>query len=262
MKKLVAFDLDGTLAEPKQPIDAEIGGMIAQLLRLVDIAIISGGDWPQFEAQVIGRLPEDTPWARLHLLPTSGAKRYRLERGRWTMEYADLLPEAARTHICEVLAQAARVTGLLEANSWGDVVEDRGSQITFSGLGQHAPLAAKRTWDPDFVKRRRLQAALLPLLPEYAISIGGSTSIDVTAVGTDKGTGLAKLATALALPTGSMMFVGDALFPGGNDNSVGASGVDSLQVRDVTETKSVIRALSMFGEPRISAVASPAPRKA
>ena len=249
MKKLVAFDLDGTLAEPKQPIDAEMGGLIAGLSRLVEIAIISGGDWPQFEAQVVGRLPEHMPWGRLHLLPTSGAKRYRFEGGKWTIVYENLLPEAARKHIVDVLARAARDTGLLEASPWGEIIEDRGSQITYSGLGQHAPLEAKRRWDPEFLKRRRLQAAVLPLLPGYAVSIGGSTSIDVTGTGIDKGSELLKLATVLGLKVGAVMFVGDALYPGGNDFSVHVAGVDTLQVRDVAETRSIIRAMSLFGDP-------------
>jgi len=36
----------------------------------------------------------------------------------------------------------------------GELIEDRGSQITYSGLGQFAPLAEKVKWDPDFSKRK------------------------------------------------------------------------------------------------------------
>ena len=168
----------------------------------MEIAIISGGDWPQFQAQLVGHLPEDMPWARPHPLPTSSAKRYRCEGGKWTMVHAGLL------------AQPARATGPLETNAWGKI---RGSQMTVSRLGQRAPLDAKHGLDPDFVKRKRAQAALLPLLPEYAMSIGGLASVDVTATGTDKGTRLAKLVSALVLTTDATMFVGCALFPGGND---------------------------------------------
>jgi phosphomannomutase len=33
---------------------------------------------------------------------------------------------------------------------WGELIEDRGSQITFSAIGQQAPLEEKKRWDPDF----------------------------------------------------------------------------------------------------------------
>ncbi len=40
-----------------------------------------------------------------------------------------------------------------------------------------------------------------------------------------------------------MLFVGDALFPGGNDYPAKATGVDSIEVRDPNETKRVIEAV-------------------
>ena len=40
-----------------------------------------------------------------------------------------------------------------------------------------------------------------------------------------------------------MLFVGDALFPGGNDSPVKRTGIKTIQVRDVDETKRVIEAI-------------------
>jgi phosphomannomutase len=77
MKQLVAFDLDGTLAPSKQAIDAEMAGLLARLTMTITVAIMSGGDWSQFEAQLIGRLPAVSALWRLFLLPTSGTKLYR-----------------------------------------------------------------------------------------------------------------------------------------------------------------------------------------
>jgi len=75
MKKLVAFDLDGTLAESKQALDDEMAGILASLSRVADVCVISGGDWPQFEKQVAGRLPSDTDFSRFWLMPTTGTNR-------------------------------------------------------------------------------------------------------------------------------------------------------------------------------------------
>jgi len=76
MKRLVAFDLDGTLATSKQAIDAEMAWLLAQLTLIVTVAVISGGDWPQFKQQLVGNLPAEADLGRLILLPTSGTKLY------------------------------------------------------------------------------------------------------------------------------------------------------------------------------------------
>jgi hydroxymethylpyrimidine pyrophosphatase-like HAD family hydrolase len=48
MKKLIVFDLDGTLAESKSSLDTEMSTLLHNLIRIVKVAVISGGDWPQF----------------------------------------------------------------------------------------------------------------------------------------------------------------------------------------------------------------------
>ncbi len=242
MKQLVAFDLDGTLADSKQAIDQEMSGLLSRLLQVAIVAVISGGDWPQFEQQLVGNLPKGIDFARLVLLPTSGTKLYRYDES-WQRAYGELFSEAERAHILRTLNDTVSAAGLSSDRSWGEKVEDRGSQITFSGLGQQAPLDAKRAWDPDFSKRKRLQAALGPLLPGFAVNVGGSTSIDITREGVDKAYGIRKLAEATGVPVADMIFVGDALYPGGNDYPVRAAGIDTIAVRDVTETKRIIETI-------------------
>ncbi|AYJ84566.1 HAD-IIB family hydrolase (plasmid) [Sphingomonas paeninsulae] len=244
MKRLVAYDLDGTLAESKQPIDPETAALLARLTKVALVAVISGGDWPQFEEQLIGKLPDDTDLDRLFLLPASGTKLYRF-RARWDQVYAELFSEEERKRILKALASTVAEQGLGAARSWGDRIEYRGSQITFSGLGQRAPLDAKQAWDADFAKRKRLQAALIPLLPDFAVRVGGSTSIDITRKGIDKAYGMAKLAKASGIPADEMIFIGDALYPGGNDYPVHEAGFDTIGVRDVAETRRVTEAIAL-----------------
>lgn len=97
-----------------------------------------------------------------------------------------MFSDAELTLILAAFAAALKAAGVADERIWGERIEDRGSQITFSGLGQHAPLAAKAAWDPDFAKRKRLQAALGLALPGFAVRIGGSTSVDITRAGIDK----------------------------------------------------------------------------
>ena len=247
MKQLVAFDLDGTLAPSKHVIDAEMAGLLARLTMTITVAVMSGGDWPQFEAQLIGRLPAECELSQLFLLPTSGTKLYRYA-GAWRQIYTEALSIAERTTITEALEAVITLLDLDGPPKWGSRIEDRGTQVTFSALGQQAPPDAKLAWDPDRSKRERIQATLSPLLPGFAVRIGGSTSIDITRQGIDKGYGIVRLSQASGISLGDMMFIGDALYPGGNDHAVMKLGVDAIAVRDVEETKRIIETVILCGK--------------
>jgi phosphomannomutase len=242
MKTLVIFDLDGTLAESKAPLDAEIAALLARLLEIVKVAVISGGSWAQFVKQVLPNLPQDERLKDLSLLPTCGTKFYRYD-GTWQMLYSEDFSAAEKERIVSGLNKSIDQSGFRAAKHWGDLIEDRGSQITFSALGQEAPLDEKTKWDPDFKKREKIKEILKPLIPEFSIQFGGATSIDVTKPGIDKGYGVRKLRETLGIAIENMIFVGDAVFPGGNDYPAKQVGVVSIEVRDPHETKRVIEAI-------------------
>jgi HAD superfamily hydrolase (TIGR01484 family) len=243
MKQLVAFDLDGTLAESKQPLEPEMGEALADLLGVADVAVISGGDWPQFDKQVASRLPARADRARLWLMPTTGTKLYTHSVHGWQPVYTELFEEGQKRDILDAFDAALVATGFVPEEVWGERIEDRGSQITFSALGQQAPIHAKEIWDPDFAKRKIIQADLCRRLPGLSINMGGATSIDITREGVDKGYGLAKLRDASGIALDDMLFIGDAIFPGGNDYPALELGLDTVRVRDPQETLSVIAAI-------------------
>ncbi|MBW4030052.1 MAG: HAD-IIB family hydrolase [Acidobacteria bacterium] len=240
MKKLVVFDLDGTLAESKSSISSQMACLLHELLGVLKVAVISGGSWAQFEGQLLASLPSQQRFAGLFLLPTCGTQFFRYD-GDWVKVYSEELSAAQRRRIIASLERALVESGTEVDQVWGDAIEDRGSQITLSVLGQEAPLSAKQDWDRDFAKRRKITAILEPLLPTFAINMGGTTSIDVTQRGVDKAYGIHKLEERLDLTLAEMLFVGDALFEGGNDYPVQEIGVDSIQVRDPNETAHVIQ---------------------
>ena len=246
MKKLIAFDLDGTLAESKQPLDDEMAALLARLSQVADICVMSGGDWPQFDKQVVSRLPGDADRTRFWIMPTTGTKLYRFEDGEWTRRFADLFDEHTRKHIVDELQAAIERLGLKPDRTWGEQVEDRGSQITFSALGQQAPGPEKERYDPDQAKRRAIVKELAPKLPEQEVRIGGATSIDVTRKGVDKASGIERLATESRIPKADMLFLGDALYEGGNDAPVrDVAHVDSIQVGSIAETKRAVEAIAL-----------------
>lgn len=130
-----------------------------------------------------------------------------------------------------------------ESETWGPILEDRGSQITYSALGQSAPLDAKKSWDPDGNKKTRLRDAVAALLPDLEVRSGGSTSVDITRKGIDKAYGISELSHETEIPVSHMLFVGDRLDPAGNDYPVLRLGIDAHAVTDWEDTASFIETI-------------------
>jgi len=214
MKKLIVFDLDGTLAESKSSLDAEMAKLLGALLGIVKVAVISGGDWPQFEKQLLANLPHDKRLKNLSLLPTCGTKFYQYAKD-WEKIYSEDFTAGEKKEIISSLKQALGASGFKVEKVWGEVIEDRGSQITFSALGQQAPIEEKKKWDADFTKRKKIKALLDKLIPEFSVRLGGTTSVDVTKPGIDKAYGIRKLRDILGVGIPEMIFIGDALYRAG-----------------------------------------------
>ena len=239
MKKLIVFDLDGTLAPSKSSLDPQTAGLLRDLLDIIKVAVISGGAWTQFEMQLLTDLPKNSLLANLSLLPTCGTKFFQYN-GTWEELYSEDLTAAEKRKIRDSLDRAAGEAGYRAKKVWGEVIEDRGSQVTYSALGQQAPLAEKEEWDPDFAKRKKITAILETLIPEFSIRIGGATSIDVTKPGIDKAYGIGKLRDTLHFSFKEMIYIGDALFPGGNDYPAEEAGVVSIPVKGPDDTNLII----------------------
>ena len=111
VKKLIVFDLDGTLAESKSSLDAEMSGLLHDLLGIVKVAVISGGDWPQFEKQVLSHLPHDERLVNLSLLPTCGTKFFQYA-GDWKKLYSEDFTADEKEKIVSSLKKAIAVGGL------------------------------------------------------------------------------------------------------------------------------------------------------
>jgi len=242
LKKLIVFDLDGTLAESKASLDAEMTAIFSRLIDTVKVAIISGGDWPQFEKQVLSHLTAEKHLKNLSILPTCGTKFFRYKHG-WKELYAENFTDDEKKEIISSLDEAVKESHTEVARTWGEQIEDRNTQITFSALGQKAPLDAKKVWDPKFAKRKKIKKILDKSLKGFSVQLGGATSIDITKPGIDKAYGIRKLKEILDIKISEMIYVGDALFEGGNDHPAMTTGVDCIQVRDPDETKRVIEAI-------------------
>ncbi|TFB47239.1 HAD-IIB family hydrolase [Cryobacterium tagatosivorans] len=243
--RLVAFDLDDTLAPSKSPLDPRMAGLMLRLLDVAEVCVISGGQLAQFQMQVVDTLEGavDEQLERLHLMPTCGTQYYRFSDGVLSQIYAQSLSDDEKSRALAAVEGAARELGYWESETWGPILEDRGSQITFSALGQAAPVAAKMAWDPTGEKKNRLRAAVQAVLPDLEVRSGGSTSVDITRRGIDKAYGMKRLAELSGIPLDDMLFVGDRLDPDGNDYPVKALGVECHSVRDWQDTAGYLETL-------------------
>lgn len=245
MPKAIIFDLDGTLAESKQPLTEKMASLVAKMLATVPVAVISGGAFSQFLKQVVARLPVDANLSNLYILPTSGAALYEFRNDDWKKIYEERLSEKEKDVIETAMRAAAQETGLIDFSTpaYGERIEYRGGQVTLSALGQQAPLEIKKEWDPSHTKRHELQAKLAERLPQFSVGIGGITSIDVTKRNVDKAYGIRKLCERLRIKESDALYVGDELESGGNDEAVYKTDVPTKSVKGPADTERLIASL-------------------
>ena len=242
-KKVVIFDLDGTLSESKSDLDNEMAKLIAGLLERRCVAVTSGCSFHQFETQFLGKLPAAANRSNLFLFPTCSASGYYFDgkKGRFYRAYSNLMPKRAVKKILRSFEEVfADIKYPRPKRTYGPVFEDRGSQLTFSALGQEAPLELKRMWDPDQKKRLMIRRHLRQKLPNFEITIGGTTSIDVTRKGVNKTLCVRKLGQRLHVDKKEMLFVGDALFRGGNDYIMKSTRIQCIPVSGPADTKELV----------------------
>jgi len=250
-KKLIVFDLDGTLAESKSAIDREMGRLLRQLLQKKMVAVISGGKLAQFQKQIIARLnASPTLLKNLFLFPTISMAFYRYRGKKLVKVYAHEFTKSEKEKIFRAFDAAFKKTKYVHPKKvYGTIIEDRGTQITFSALGQNIVdvlgmkgVHLKEKWaktDP----RPQIMEAMKPYLKGFEVASGGLTSIDVTRKGIDKAYGVRQIKQHLRVPIRDMLFVGDRIFPGGNDYPALKTSVEYVQVAGPIETKKLIRFL-------------------
>ena len=107
-------------------------------------------------------------------------------------------------------------------------------------LGQQAPLSVKKNWDPLMEKRKYLAHLMKKQLKDFEIRIGGTTSIDITKRGIDKSYGILNLMELYGIESSEVVFIGDALYEGGNDHTVKSVGIECIETTGPDETLNVI----------------------
>ena len=250
MKKLIAFDLDGTLAPSKSMLDPKMASLLNELLEHFEVCIISGAKYELFERQVLTQIT-DAPnlLTKLHLMPTSGTRYYKYDEASnaWQLVYANDFSTEQKQQIITALEEGLNESGYRESEVYGEIIEDRESQITLSLLGQEIAavlgeegMRRKEAWDPDNNKKMAICALVAPKIPDFEVRSAGLTSIDVTMPGVDKAYGIQKLIDETGIALEDILFFGDRIQEGGNDYPVKAMGVDSIGIHNWENTTQVL----------------------
>ncbi|HSW85289.1 MAG TPA: HAD-IIB family hydrolase [Candidatus Saccharimonadales bacterium] len=254
MKKLIAFDLDGTLAPSKSTLPRRMAGLLDELLEKFQVCIISGGKYELFQHQVLSQLTKSSRLLKnLHLMPTSGTRYFSYDENidDWRLEYAENLTQDQKVKIIKALEEGLEESGHKADKTYGQTIEDRDSQITLSMLGQEIVaelgdegVRIKEAWDPDGAKKLKIHSIVAPKIPEFEVRASGATSIDVTKPGIDKAYGMEKLMLATGLSKQDILFLGDKIIEGGNDYAVYKIGIDCIAVRNWEDTAYVIEGIT------------------
>ncbi|EKD66078.1 MAG: HAD family hydrolase [uncultured bacterium (gcode 4)] len=244
MFKMITFDLDWTLAPSKWQMDNEMAELFKDLLAKYKVWVISGWDYPQFQKQIIPFLwTEEKLLQNLYICPTCSTKMYMFENWEWNKKYSLDFTQEEKNHIIDVLNKAINELNLKPNQIWWELIEDRSTQISYSALWQEAPLEFKKTYDPDFKKRKKIREFILDDLKWFNILLWWASTIDITRIWVDKAYGIKKLVEVSWIWLNEILFVWDAIFEGWNDYPPLEIGVTCKRVFNVEDTKEYIRSL-------------------
>lgn len=236
------FDLDNTLTESRSVITPAMAQALIQLRELGnDIIVVSGAAMSQIDFQV-GNGETKRPWT--YMAQNGNHVVYNSEE-LWNNKLDADIKVAIYEHIGKVMS-LARI-----ALPWGralqDLIEDRGSQISFSFVGHYAPLKDKKQFDPtgslrkivlDIVEKK-LEDNSVVEQRRFEVRVAGTTCLDYFKKGSNKGHNIKALIRARDWKESECVYVGDALFPGGNDESV-IGVISTVQVSSPDDTLSFI----------------------
>ncbi len=249
-KDLIVFDLDGTLIRTKSPMNEQMAHLLAQLLANKKVSVIGGGKYSVFQELLIDRLKCSPELLNnLFLFPTTATAFYKYDKG-WKKVYSLSMTKSQVAEITKAFNDVFQDIGYRHPSiTYGEIIEDRGSEVAFSVYGQDLVkvlgdrgIKMKEEWLKKNLKlKMKITRLVAKRLPNFEVRAAGFTTIDVTKKGVDKAYGIRQMRKYLKINPKKMLFVGDAIFPGGNDYAVVGTGVDYVPIKSPEDTKKVIR---------------------
>ncbi len=204
--KHLFFDMDQTIAPARQKMLPEMYEFLSSLSE--DIIVVSGSS--------IEQMPHQLGDLRSYRLGQNG--NHAVAPDGTELWYTPL-DEHHRTEILDHINEVIEILEHELNHDWAPI-EDRGAQITFSPIGNTAPVDIKKAYDPDRSKRLSLLEKIPFASEDLIVKIGGSTSLDYLHKDRHKGTNVARLIEFMNWNKDECIYFGDGLYPGGNDEAV------------------------------------------
>lgn len=237
------FDLDDTLAESFQPPKISMVEQLTKLLEYVPVAISTAAGFARIERDFLSRMESSAHIDRMYILANSSAECFTWA-GAWNLEYDFALTPDEKEKITQAIVEGVVETGIQEGQTkYEPLIIDRGAQIAYAAIGLEASTEDKASWDPDQSKRKKLKKAIDAKLSDFEVLIGGKTTIDITRKGIHKAYGVHWLAERLKIEPKDMLYIGDALYEGGNDAVVIPTGIQTIQTSGPAETETIVEEL-------------------
>ncbi len=220
--KVVAFDLDGTLSQHKQPLPIPNKEALTALNGKYKLLMVSAGQIMRVFNQ-LDRFPIDI------------VANYGMQYGRYNSETKSL--DIVRNVVipCDKDKTDAFVTefrkkhGFTEYTGKNTEFHPSGC-ITIPLLGTEAKLEDKLAFDPDRSKRRAIYKEVVDSFPDYNVFIAGTSSFDMNPKPYNKYYALDSWCTENGYAHDEVVFVGDDYGVGGNDEPVYKSDFNFIKV--------------------------------
>jgi phosphomannomutase len=231
MQRHFYFDLDKTLTASRSPMREDHRPLFEHLVNERDVVVVTGGTVEQIREQITPQFDH-----RYFTLAQSGNEAYAKDG---TLLWSEVLDARQLDAIMEFIGKL-RGHFAVAVRDEGDIVENRGAQVAYSVLGFHEDIDKKYAFDPD---EKRRQAALEHFATDRSalLAIGvevvpaGTTNFSFIPAGKHKGFNVERLRAFMHWNKDECLYVGDALFPGGND-AVVIGFVPTHAVKDPDDT--------------------------
>ena len=206
MEKIYAFDVDGTLTDPRQTIDPQFNEFFLEFAKKNLVYLVTGSDRDKIAEQ----LPAETLDACYGLFACSAAELWAGDR----LIYRKAHDFPASMH--------AAVKRLIDESPYGKRcgchIEERPGMLNITTVGRNATNEERKeyhAWDNKHGERREFIRVLSGLYPHYEFSAGGEISVDIVPYGWTKA--VAKREIEERHLDCSITFFGDRMGDGGND---------------------------------------------
>jgi HAD superfamily hydrolase (TIGR01484 family) len=232
----VFFDLDKTLTKSRAPIASEHAPIFVALCKKSDVVVVTGGMAEHIREQ----LPKESEGMYAMLAQSGNEAVAKNGEVLWFEKFSDEQTKRSLAFI-EKLKKYFNV----KVRDENDLVELRGAQINYSVVGYHETPEVKYTFDPDFSKRKAALAQF-PLeqaqLAEVDVLVvpAGSSGFNIIHASKNKGDNVARLLARENWKKEDCLYVGDALGPGENDETV-IGVIPTHAVKDPDDTFRFIR---------------------